>query len=95
MSYAEVIVASADTALSNRIILSLREKAYTRIDNLANGEDQRERQACLTMFRDTAPTAWVSLVLLLMDANGTLLTVLDSEIDAAVTTAWNRIKLVG
>lgn len=95
MSYATVTTAVANTALTDKVTLGLRRKAYNRIDNVANLEDQRELQACIRMFTDTAPTGWVVMVLLIMDATATLATATDAEIDTAVTTVWNRIKLVG
>lgn len=95
MSYASVNTASADGVLTNRIILSLRKKAYSRIDNVAAVDDQREQNTCKSMFAGNGPASWVSVVMLIMDVTNTLGTATDAEIDTAVNTAWNRIRITG
>lgn len=93
MSYATVVTAQADTALTSRVALSLRRRAYTRIDTVANTEDQRERNACIRTFGDSVPTAWTALVLLALDQANNLATATDAQIDTAVNAVWARIGL--
>ena len=94
MSYTTVTTAAADAGLAARINLALQAKAYARIDNVANTEDQREYRACNALFSGGPPTAWVSMVLLRLDALGTLVTATDAQIDTAVNAVWTRIALV-
>ena len=93
MSYAAVVTAQADTALTGRVALALRRRAYTRIDTVANTEDQRERNACIRTFGDSIPTAWTALVLLALDQAGTLASATDAQLDTAVNAVWTRIGL--
>ena len=93
MTYAAVVTAQADNTLTGRIALSLRRRAYARIDTVANTEDQRERQACVRVFADAIPTSWTSLVLLALDQAGALASATDAQIDTAVNAVWARIGL--
>ena len=93
MSYAAVVTAQADSALTGRVALALRRRAYTRIDTVANTEDQRERNACVRVFADSIPTAWTALVLLALDQAGNLATATDAQLDTAVNAVWTRIGL--
>lgn len=94
MSYTTVATATADAGLVARINLALQAKAYARIDNVANTEDQREYRACNALFTNGPSTTWVSMVLLRLDALGTLVTATDAEINIAVNAVWIRIALV-
>lgn len=93
MSYPLVATAQADAALNAQCALALQRKAYSRIDNVADLEDQREHHACVAAFRGAIPTVWVTMVLLRLEALGTLATATDAEVDTAVTDAWTRIRL--
>lgn len=95
MSYSTIITAQSDIALLNRIQLALLAKAYARVDNVLDTEDQREKSACRAMFRNNAPDQWVNLVILNLDSAGVLLTAIDAQINAEVNAVWNRIKLLG
>lgn len=93
MTYAAVVTAQADNTLTGRIALSLRRRAYLRVDNVANADDQRERSACSRAVGDAIPTSWTALVLLALDQAGNLATATDAELDTAVTAVWNRIRV--
>lgn len=93
MTYAAVVTAQADTALTGRVALALRRRAYTRIDTISNDADQREYKASVRTFGDSIPTAWTALVLLALDQAGNLATATDAQLDTAVNAVWTRIGL--
>ena len=95
MSYTTATTALADATLISKVNLAIRKIAYTRIDKVANGEDQRELAVCKQLFANILPEAWSILVILALDDSGALTAPSDDQIDSAVNVTWDKIKLVG
>lgn len=92
MTYAAVDTAAraarASGDLLGRVGVALVKQAATRISAIATTDDQREYQVARAIIEGTAPTAWTTIVLEVLDINGVLANPTDAQIDTAVVTAW-------
>lgn len=74
-----------------RVGIGLLRKAATRLPEIANSEDQRERAACKRVLDGETPDSWVTAVLIVLDLTGNLANPSDAQVDTAVNTAWTYI----
>jgi hypothetical protein len=81
--------------VTDRVVLALQRRAYSRIDVITPSDDQRELTVCRQLLLGAPTPIWVTVVVSVLDAAGALPAPTDAQIDAAVLTAWNRIKLTG
>jgi hypothetical protein len=94
MTYAAVITANADAAVTGRVKLALEKKAAVQIVNLVSSGDQRERRVCNSILDENGvPRQYVDMVLIMLDLTGgvTVTSPTDAQIDTAVDTLWARM----
>lgn len=98
MTYAAIITAAADAAVTGRVKLALEKKAAVQIVNLVNTSDQRERRVCNSILDENGvPRQYTEMVLIMLDLTGgvTVTSPTDAQIDTAVNALWDRfISLV-
>lgn len=91
MTYAAVdsIVQSTRAAgdIRGQVNVALIKKAAVRV-NLIGATDKQEASICREVLDATMPVSWTTMVLEVLDLNGALGTHTDTQVDAAVDTAW-------
>lgn len=94
MSYSTVDTASravrADGDRLGQIGVALLKKAAVTI-NASTDRNDADFKAAKAIIDGTAPAAWTTMVLYLLDTASVLATPTDVQVDTAVTTAWAYI----
>jgi hypothetical protein len=95
MAYADVDTILLATRAAGdkigRIQIALLKQAVTRSTVISNASDQRERSICRTIIDGPIPTAWVTIILELLDLSGQLSGATDAQIDTQVASGWGYI----
>lgn len=94
MTYAAVDTASrtvrADGDRLGVIGVGLLKKAAVTI-NASTDRNDTDARAARAIIDGTAPAAWTTMVLYLLDTSGQLTAPTDAQVDTAVNTAWTYI----